>query len=146
METNQSKATVVNPTDPDRQRSQTALRRVQLLVGGYLTISGLTLVAIVALRHHHDAVNPAVWVRGVIVVASAALMTSFAARTARGHARSYLRLRLVSAIMVVAIAVIISLPGTFPLWMKLDQGVCGVVLLGVVALVNGRAVRARFSR
>jgi hypothetical protein len=105
----------------------------------------LTLGAIALLRNDRSAVTPAVWVRGAIVVASALLMTNFARRTARGHARSYLRLRLVSAIMVVAIAVIIALPGTFPLWMKVEQGVCGVLLLCVVALVNSPRLRSTFA-
>ena len=34
-----------------------------------------------------------------------------------------LRLRVVTAIMAVAIVVIIALPGMFPLWFKLEQGV-----------------------
>jgi hypothetical protein len=57
---------------------------------------------------------------------------------ARGSSGGYLRLRLVSAIMLVAIAAIIALPGTFPLWMKIEQGVCGLLLLGVVVIVNGK--------
>ena len=47
--------------------------------------------------------------------------------------------------MVAAIAVIITLPGTFPLWMKIEQGVCGLILLGVVLIVNGRRLRSLFA-
>ena len=47
--------------------------------------------------------------------------------------------------MVAAIAVIIALPGTFPLWMKIVQGVCGLILLGVVVIVNGRRLRSLFA-
>jgi hypothetical protein len=86
-----------------------------------------------------------VWVRGTIVVASALLMASFVARAGGGSARAFLRLRLVSAIMVVAIVVIIAVPGAFPLWMKIEQGVCGVLPLCVVALVNGRRLRSSFA-
>src|SRR5690349_13207522 len=91
-------------------------RGVRLLVSGYLGISVLTLVAIVALRDHPSLVNPAVWIRGTIVVLSSLLAFSFTVRAARGSRRAFLRLRIVSAVMVVAIAVIIVLPGTFPLW------------------------------
>jgi hypothetical protein len=129
----------------NRPRTRSALRGVRLLVGGYLGISVLTFAAIVLLRDHASVVNSAVWIRGSIVVASAVLTTAFAARTARGSRRAYLRLRLVSAIMVVAIAVIIALPGTFPLWMKIEQGVCGLLLIGVVVIVNGRHLRALFA-
>jgi hypothetical protein len=97
------------------------------------------------LRNNTAIVTPAVWVRGTIVVASALLTTSFAAQMARGSSAGYLRLRLVSAIMLVAIVVIIALPGTFPLWMKIEQGVCGLLLLGVVVVVNSKHLRSVFA-
>jgi hypothetical protein len=90
-------------------------------------------------------VNAAVWIRAVAVVASAALMLFFAVRTAKGRGRSYRRLRLVSAIMVVAIVLIIVLPGAFPVWLKIEQGVCGLILLGVVLVVNGKPMRSVFA-
>ena len=126
-------------------RSRTAFRSVKLLVGSYLGISVLTLVAIVLLRNNTALVTPAVWIRGTIVVASALLTASFAAQMARGSSGGYLRLRLVSAIMLVAIVVIIVLPDPFPLWMKIEQGVCGLLLLGVVVVVNGKHLRSAFA-
>lgn len=126
-------------------RARAAFRGAKLLVGGYLAISALTLVAIVLLRDDAAVVNSAVWTRGTIVVASAMLMFSFVVRAAKGSRGAYRRLRVVSAAMVVAIAVIISIPGTFPLWMKIKQGVCGLVLIGVVVVVNGRHVRSSFA-
>jgi hypothetical protein len=48
--------------------------------------------------------------------------------------------------MVVAIAVIVSIPGLFPVWMKIEQVVCGLLLVGVFALARGRALRAAFAR
>ena len=65
-------------------------------------------------------------------------MLSFVVRAERGSRRAHLRLRLVSAIMLVAIAVILAIPGSFPLWLKCEQAVCGVLLLGVVIQVNSR--------
>jgi hypothetical protein len=130
-----------NTTEP---RQDTAMRGVRALVGTYLGISAATLAAIVLLRNHPAVVNPAVWIRGTIVVASALLSFSFAVRAGRGSRRALLRLRIISAIMVVAIATIIALPGTFPVWMKIEQGVCGAVLLAVAVLVNGKRVRSLF--
>jgi hypothetical protein len=126
-------------------RTVAAFRSVRRLAGAYVAISVLTLVAIVLMRHNAALVNPAVWIRGSIVIASSILMAAFVAGAARGSARAYLRLRLVSAIMVVAIAVIVSLPGTFPVWLKIEQGVCGAILIGVVAIVNGRHLRSLFA-
>jgi hypothetical protein len=118
---------------------------VRLLVGAYLGLSVLTLVAIVLLRDNTAMVTTPVWVRGSIVLASALLTSVFTAQMARGSRTGYLRVRLVSAIMLVAIAVIIALPDPFPVWLKAEQGVCGLLLLGVVVLVNGKQLRARFA-
>ncbi|MFL6076568.1 MAG: hypothetical protein ACJ73S_24505 [Mycobacteriales bacterium] len=123
-----------------------AFRTVKLLVGGYLAVSLVTLAVIVALRDHARLVNSAVWVRGTIVAASAVLTLAFTVRAARGSRAAFLRLRIVSAVMVVAIAVIIALPGTFPMWMKVEQAGCGLLLLGVVAIVNGGRVRSLFAQ
>lgn len=129
----------------DHPRTQSAFRGMKILVGGYLGISVATLVAIVLLRNHAAIVNSAVWIRGTIVVASALLTLSFAARAARGSRGAYRRLRIISAVMVLAIATIIALPGTFPVWMKMEQGVCGLLLIGVVIVVNGRHMRSLFA-
>jgi hypothetical protein len=121
------------------------LRRINLFVRCYLALSVLTLAAIALLRDDPVLVTTAVWVRATIVVASAALMAVFAARTARGSRGAYRRLRIVSAVMLVAIVVIIALPGDFPLWLKIEQGVCGLLLAGVVLVANRPHVRSRFA-
>jgi hypothetical protein len=118
---------------------------LKLLIIGYLTLCMLTLVAIILLRNHTDMVNDAVWTRGTIVAATSLLLLSFAVRAARGSRKAFLRMRITSAAMVVAIAVIISLPGTFPVWLKIEQAVCGLILLGVVAVVNGKHLRSLFT-
>jgi hypothetical protein len=132
-------------TKLDGQSTHAAFRTVKRLIGGYLVLSVLTLAAVALLRNHHSMVTTPVWVRTSIVVASSLLMSAFAARAARGSQRAFLRLRLVSAIMVVAIVVIIAIPGSFPAWLKLEQGVCGLLLIGVVAVVNGKHLRTVFA-
>ena len=137
--------TTPNRPTVDHPRTRSAFRTVRTLLAGYFVLSLATVVAIVLMRHDPSRVTSAVWTRGVIVLASSILTSAFAARAAAGAPRAYLRLRLISAIMVVAVAVIIALPGAFPLWMKLEQGACGLLLLGVVALVNGRHLRSVFA-
>lgn len=125
-------------------RSQRALRSVKALIYCYLGISVLTIVAIIPL--HNAAIDPAsVWVRGIIVILHAGFTLAFAARMARGSRVGYTLLRLSDAGMVVAIAVILALPDDFPLWFKIEQGVCGLLLLGVVVLVNGKRLRSAFA-
>lgn len=127
-------------------RTVAAFRRIKLLLGGYLGVSALTLAGIAVMRHHTAEVDAAVWTRGTIVVASALLTFFFAVCAARGARWAFLRLRIVSLVMVAAVAVIIALPGTFPVWMKIEQGICGLLMLGVVRLVNGKHLRSLFAR
>ena len=125
--------------------SQAAFRNAKRLVGAYLGISVLTLAVIAVLRDHTAVVNQAVWVRGSVVVASAVLTYLFATRMSRGSRGAYRRLRIISAVMTVAIAAIVTLPGTYPLWMKIEQAMCGLCLLGVAVIVNGRHLRSLFA-
>ncbi len=122
-----------------------AFQAVKELVAGYLAVSVLTLSAIITLRGHSHDVNSAVWTRGVIVVASALMTLLFTVRAAAGSRRAYLRLRIISIVMPAAIAVIIAWPGTFPLWMKVEQGVCGLLLMAVAVIANGKHLRCVFS-
>ncbi|WP_020499046.1 hypothetical protein [Sciscionella marina] len=122
------------------------LRTPKVLIGTYLAVSILTVVADIVLQNNPTLVTDAVWIRTIIVALTGALMLSFAVSAARGSARSYLRLRISSGVMVVVIAVILALPGFLPLWVKIEQGICGLLLLGVVVLINGKRVRASFAK
>ena len=126
-------------------RSQAAFGAVKLLVGSYLGISVLTLVAAILLRGNAAIAPIAVLVRGTIVVGNALINVLFAVRMARGSRAGFILLRLSSTIMVVAIAVIIAIPDDFPLWFKIEQGVCGLLLLGVVIVTFSKRVRSVFA-
>ncbi|TDU02631.1 hypothetical protein EDD99_1032 [Streptomyces sp. 846.5] len=138
-------ATAPAPELLEHPENRTVLRRLNLLVRGYLTVSVVTLAAIALLRDHSGVVNSAVWIRGTFMVISALVTTALAARAARGSRGAYRRLRIISALMLAAIVAIISVPGPFPLWMKVDQAVCGLVLVGVVVTANGARLRALFT-
>ena len=126
--------------------ASTLLRTVTVLVGCYLALSVLTIVAAIVLRNDPTLVNTAVWIRGSIVAITAALMFWFALGARAGSASHYLRLRIVSAIMVAAILVIlIALPGDFPLWMRIEQATCGGILVAVVVIANGSRIRSSFA-
>ncbi|MGW9075640.1 hypothetical protein [Streptomyces kronopolitis] len=134
-----------SPESLHHPRSLAAFRGTKLLVGGYLALSVMALVAIVLLRDHPALVNDAVWVRGSIVVASASVMFGCAVHATRGSRGAWRRLRVISGLMVGAIVVIIAVPGAFPVWLKWEQGACGILLIGVVLLVNGRQLRRVFA-
>ena len=126
-------------------RAAATFRKIKLLVGGYLGVSALAMIAIVLLRQHPAEVNSAVWTRGAFAAGSGVAAFAVAALAARGSRGAYWRLRIISAVVVVAITLIIALPDGFPLWMKAEQGVAGLLMAGVAVLVNGRHLRSLFA-
>nr|WP_033290400.1 hypothetical protein [Amycolatopsis jejuensis] len=111
---------------------------MRTLTAAYLALSILTLGVAVLLRNDHTLVTDVVWVRATIVAVSACLTFAFAVSAARGSRRGLLRLRIVTAIMTVAIVVIVVIPGFLPSWVRIEQGVCGALLLAVVVLASRR--------
>lgn len=110
-------------------------RAVTGLVGGYVTLSVLTVVAIVVLSvAKPDLVNPQAWVRGIIVAATSILTLAFARGAARGRPRMLLRLRIVVTVILVAIAAVLAFV-PLPLWMVVEQAVCGLLLLATAVIV-----------
>jgi nucleoside permease NupC len=105
------------------------------LVGAYLALSVLTVVAIATLSAvSPDLVNPQAWVRGVIVAATSGLTFLFARRAARGNPRALLRLRIIVVVILVALGgvlFLVPLPG----WMLAEQAICGVLLLATAVLI-----------
>lgn len=124
---------------------RSAFRTLNVLVGCYLGLSALTLVAVALMHDDAAAVTTAVWVRATIVLVTAALLAVFAARASRGSRGAYRRLRIVSAIMLVAVVVIVAIPGDFPVWLKVEQAVCGLFLAGIVLIANSAHVRSLFA-
>jgi hypothetical protein len=46
---------------------------------------------------------------------------------------------------VVAVVVIECIPGAFPAWFKVENGVCGALLVIVVLVTSARSVRTAFA-
>jgi len=111
------------------QETISAFRAVKWLLGAYLVLSMLTVAPIITFSVVAPSlVNPQAWWRGIIVAATSILTFIFGSRAAKGSPRALLRLRIVVAIILIAIvAVLFFLP--LPLWMIIEQMVCGVLLL-----------------
>ena len=110
-------------------------RTISRLVGAYLVLSAL---AVVVAESVHSRQQDTTRTHGIIVLVSAILTYRFTARALSGSRQAMLRLRIVTAVVPVVIAVVISIPGDFPLWMKLEQGVGFVLLVAVAALLRRR--------
>jgi len=129
----------------DQPAAREPFRVIKGLLLGYLGIGIAALVAVILLRNHPAEVNGPAWVRSIIVVATALILLSAATLAGRGSRGAFLRLRIISIVTTVAIVVIVALPGTFPVWLKIEQSVCGVLMLGVALLANGRSARSGFA-
>ena len=112
-----------------------AFRVVKWLVGAYLVLSMLTVAAIIIFaKIAPNLVNSYAWGRGIVVAATSILTFVFANRAAAGRPRALLRLRIVVAIILVAIvAVLFFLP--LPPWMIIEQAACGALLLATAVII-----------
>ncbi|TYK46100.1 hypothetical protein [Actinomadura decatromicini] len=137
-----TKRTSTAVTDPDAREK---LRIAKALLGGYAAVSVLTLLAIAALSGDPDLVTGPVWVRGTILAAASLITFALGVSMARGSRSAYRRVRIIALAQVAAIVVIESIPGSFPVWFKVENGVCGTLLAIVVLLTLARTVRAAFA-
>ncbi|WP_192043573.1 hypothetical protein [Paenibacillus rhizovicinus] len=119
----------VTANSTNSQKVSSAFRLVRWLIGAYLVISWSTVVAIIILSNvAPNQVNPEAWVRGIIVALTSVLTFVFAKRASTGKPRALLRLRIVVIVLLIAFtAVLFSLQ--LPIWMKVEQVICSVVLL-----------------
>ncbi|MCF3177010.1 hypothetical protein IPZ61_27290, partial [Streptomyces sioyaensis] len=128
----------------DHPHTRQAFGRVRILVAAYgaLSVAVLATVAVLAMNGH--AVTSFMWGRSAGVLASAAVTYWLTARAARGARWAYLRLRIISLVMPVAILAIDVLPGTLPAWFILLQAPCALAIGAAAVPLNGAGLRAAF--
>ncbi|WP_405425827.1 hypothetical protein [Micromonospora sp. NBC_00617] len=121
------------------------LNTVVKLLAAFLVISVSTVVAVVLMRHDPALVTTAVWVRTPLVAASAAVLLVLSRRAAAGHRGSFRRLRIIAMVVLAAIVAVVAWPGAFPVWLRIEQAVCGVFMASVVVRTNLRVVRSAMA-
>ena len=121
-----------------------ALRPVLILLGCFVALSAALLGFVAALAAWGIGSDIAIWIRGGFVLASAVLLFVFGVAAAHGSRSALLRLRIIAPIVLVAIVVIVSIPGFLPDWVRLEQAVCGALLLPVAVIVHLPRTRAPF--
>ena len=129
-------------TDPEVREK---LRIARTLLGGYAVVSVLTLLAIVVFSGNPDIVTSAVWIRGSILAVASLITFALGVSMANGSRSSYRRVQIIALAQVVAVVVIETVPGDFPAWFKIENGVCGTLLLIAFLVTLARPVRAAFS-
>jgi phosphoglycerol transferase MdoB-like AlkP superfamily enzyme len=116
----------------------TPLRTALRFVTGYVILSLVTVVALGALTFLlPQDVTIQAWVRGVIVAGTSLLTLRFARRARSGGGRALLRLRIIVVVLLVAVVgVLFFLP--LPLWMVIEQALCGVLLVATATQIFRR--------
>lgn len=118
-----------------------AVRRLLVVL---FVISLAAVVFAIVMSGRSDLVNAVVWIRSIAVVAAAVILYGFAMLAERGRVWAYRRLRLLAYLIPCGVVLLIAAPGEFPLWIKIEQGVCGAVILAVAILLSRSRVRAAF--
>lgn len=132
--------------DVMRTDNRDAFQPIKTLIACYVGLALVGFGVTIVLRDQPHLVNTAVWVRGSIVVATSVVMYLVAVLAAQGSRSAFLRRRVISVVVPMAIVVLIALPDPFPIWMKVQQGLCALAVAGVAVLANRRSVRAQFAR
>jgi hypothetical protein len=134
-------------TSPDSDIARRgAFRPVLILLTAFLVVCVAMLAVLVVLSATGVGVDIAVWIRCSLVFGSAVILLLFGAGAARGSRNAWVRLRIVSPIIVVAVIVIVSIPGFLPDWVRVEQAACGALVLPVAIIANLPRTRALFSR
>ncbi|MEW2434888.1 hypothetical protein AB0952_12005 [Streptomyces caniferus] len=138
--------TTAGPAQLDRPHIRRAFGTVKILVAAYGAGSAAVLltVALRALSGH--PVTSFLWGRSAGVLASAAVTYWLTVLAARGVRWAFLRVRIISVVMPVAIVGVDMIPGVCPAWFALEQALCAVAVAAAAFVVNGAGLRGAFPK
>ncbi|MFD6700389.1 MULTISPECIES: hypothetical protein [unclassified Microbacterium] len=123
-----------------------AFRPVLALSWAFVAVSAAMIAFLGIASATGIGFETAIWIRCSLVLASAIVVLAIAASAARGSRGAWVRLRIISPIIVAAVIVIVSIPGFLPDWVRLEQAACGLLLLPVAILVNLPRMSAHFPQ
>lgn len=123
-----------------------AFRPILVLLIAFLAVSVAMIAFLGVLSAVGISVDSAIWIRCSFVVASAVVLLLIAGSAARGSRAAWVRLRIISPIVVIAVIVIVSIPGFLPDWVRIEQAGCGLLVLPVAIIANLPSTGAHFPR
>jgi cytochrome bd-type quinol oxidase subunit 2 len=121
-----------------------AFRIVKRWILVYWGVAVAALLAAIVMHDDAAEVNVNVWSRCAVVVVSAGLLYLFAVLASRGRRRAYRRLRIISIVVPIGIIAIVISPG-YPIWMRIEQIVCGLVVIRLAVAINSKHLRRLFQ-
>jgi hypothetical protein len=143
-----------------RQRDAAALRSlpaghpfhaiagwVMRLVIAYLTLSILFFIlAVLADNQHPDSVSIYVWGRVITELVLGIAYFLFVHLWKRGKFWGYLRMLMTSALAGVSTLSVVTLQGSYPWWLRLEQVIQFVVVATLFFILTRPAMRHRFAK
>ncbi|MEV6158007.1 hypothetical protein AB0L53_47470 [Nonomuraea sp. NPDC052129] len=129
----------------NHQATQRAFGKAKIFIAAYGALSTAVLITVAILAITGHTVTSFMWGRSAGVLASAAVtywLTGLAARGARG---AFLRVRIISIVMPLAIIGVDLIPGVTTAWFAMLQATCALAIAAVAFIVNGSRLRAAFS-
>lgn len=111
-----------------------------------VSLIALAVAAVLAMVDPVE-VNWVVWLRGSVVAAASLVFVAVTRAASRGSRRAFTRMRWISILAPIGIGLIIVSPDSgYPLWMKLEQGLIGILIVAIAVLLNRRSTRAAFPK
>lgn len=121
-------------------------RPVLVLLAGFLLVSIAMEAVLVVQSLSGTSVDDSVWIRCSLVLGSSVVLLLLGASAARGSRNAWIRTRIIAPVVVVAVVVIVSIPGFLPDWVRLEQAVCGALVLPVAIILNLPRAAALFPK
>ncbi|MFI1676935.1 hypothetical protein [Streptomyces sp. NPDC020607] len=114
---------------------------IKVCIKGYVALSAVALLAVVAVAGAGHQVNTFMWVRAVLLPVVAVLMHRMTVAASRGSRRAFERVRTLAVVMPIAIIAVDLIPGVCPPWYTVTQTVCMLPVIRVAFLIRGPASR-----
>jgi hypothetical protein len=115
---------------------RTRFRPMLVLIAAFVLISAAMEGVLVVQSVTGTFVDSSVWIRCSLVLASSIVLMLLTVGASRGRRGAWIRLRIITVVVVIAVIVIVSIPGFLPGWVRVEQGVCGALVLPVAILLN----------
>lgn len=155
------------PPDPGAQPVDSALRLVIVLMFANLGLSVITTIITLILRNSvlsyelahtitpdmdpqtvdaiRSTLQSSLWIKLGSTVLLAALYVWRAYSLRRGNRRAYIRLYWIGGAGLIAVLSLL-LNGQYPVWMRVEQVLQGLVLISLLFAVSRKPVRDRFAK
>lgn len=127
-------------------RHQQMTRRfsiVRALTWVYALATLATVAVLWRERDNRGIATDHAWGHAVVVLVLAVVMVAGARRASHGSRRALRRLRIISVVIPVVSLVIVAIPEFLPVWMRVEQGVYGALLLVIAVLTRADPISLR---